>query len=177
MARTEDLTKYGMIRVPSGDCRSSCRVIQPTRTRSGRCALATEERADSKQYQRLFEMEDVQLRFTERGAPPSPGSEAVGAVRRAGLRAIMEEVMLDVMYEIPDDRRARVRDHGTSSSTASARSLSARRRPVDVRPGAVPAQLSREPFVPRRAPRSPVSDAAASPAKSAIAAALRRQGP
>ena len=55
----------------------------------------------TKQYQRLFEMEDVQLRFTD---------EAVHAIAREahrrksgarGLRAIMEEIMLDVMYEIP----------------------------------------------------------------------------
>jgi ATP-dependent Clp protease ATP-binding subunit ClpX len=55
----------------------------------------------TKQYQRLFEMEDVELRFTD---------EAVRAVAREahrrksgarGLRAIMEEIMLDVMYEIP----------------------------------------------------------------------------
>lgn len=54
-----------------------------------------------KQYQRLFELEKVKLNF-------SPGAlEAVAreAMRRKsgarGLRAILEDVMLDVMYEVP----------------------------------------------------------------------------
>ncbi len=54
-----------------------------------------------KQYQKLFEIEGVKLRFNQ---------EALGAmVREAikrktgarGLRAIIEEIMLDIMYEIP----------------------------------------------------------------------------
>jgi len=54
-----------------------------------------------KQYQRLFEMENVRLSFND---------EALRAVsRRAiqrktgarGLRSIMEEILLDSMYELP----------------------------------------------------------------------------
>jgi ATP-dependent Clp protease ATP-binding subunit ClpX len=54
-----------------------------------------------KQYQRLFRYEKVKLRFTD---------EAVRAIARKafarksgarGLRAIIEHVMLDVMYEVP----------------------------------------------------------------------------
>jgi ATP-dependent Clp protease ATP-binding subunit ClpX len=54
-----------------------------------------------KQYQRYFELEKVRLKFTD---------DAVAAVAREamkrgtgarGLRAVLEEVMLEVMYELP----------------------------------------------------------------------------
>ncbi|HEY9127669.1 MAG TPA: ATP-dependent Clp protease ATP-binding subunit ClpX [Acidobacteriaceae bacterium] len=60
-----------------------------------------------KQYQRLFEYENVHLHFTQ---------EAVGAVAREalhrkvgarGLRMILEELMLDLMYNLPSSKRVR----------------------------------------------------------------------
>ncbi|MEC7985523.1 MAG: ATP-dependent Clp protease ATP-binding subunit ClpX [Myxococcota bacterium] len=54
-----------------------------------------------KQYQRLFDMESVKLKFTE-GALSAIAKEAIKRKTGArGLRAIMEECMLDVMYELP----------------------------------------------------------------------------
>jgi ATP-dependent Clp protease ATP-binding subunit ClpX len=54
-----------------------------------------------KQYQKLFELENVKLRFTE-GALMAIAKEALKRKSGArGLRAIMETIMLDVMYEIP----------------------------------------------------------------------------
>ena len=55
-----------------------------------------------KQYQLLFEMENVKLKFTE-GALGAIAQEAIKRKTGArGLRAILEECMLDVMYELPD---------------------------------------------------------------------------
>src|SRR5438552_1670068 len=55
----------------------------------------------AKQYHRLFELEGVKLNFR----PDALRAIAEEAARRnsgaRGLRAILEEVMLDVMYEIP----------------------------------------------------------------------------
>ena len=54
-----------------------------------------------KQYQRLFEMEDVQLTFTE-GALKEVAKRAV--VRKTGargLRSIMEAILLDTMFDLP----------------------------------------------------------------------------
>lgn len=54
-----------------------------------------------KQYQRLFEMESVKLKFTE-GSLKLIAQEAL--TRKAGargLRAIIEDIMLDVMYDLP----------------------------------------------------------------------------
>ena len=100
MVRTEDLTKYGMI--PEFLGRLPVMVSCDSLDETALCdVLWRPKNALTKQYQRLFEMEDVQLRFTE---------EALRAIAREahrrksgarGLRAIMEEVMLDVMYEIP----------------------------------------------------------------------------
>jgi ATP-dependent Clp protease ATP-binding subunit ClpX len=54
-----------------------------------------------RQYQTMFELEDVDLRFTD-GALESVAAEAnkrnVGA---RGLRIILEELMLDLMYDVP----------------------------------------------------------------------------
>jgi ATP-dependent Clp protease ATP-binding subunit ClpX len=54
-----------------------------------------------KQYQKLFDMEGVQLRFTE-AALVAIAREAIKRKTGArGLRAIVEELMLDVMYDLP----------------------------------------------------------------------------
>jgi len=57
-----------------------------------------------KQYQKLFEIEGVELKFTE-GALRAVAEEATKRKTGArGLRSIIEEVMVDVMYEIPSLR-------------------------------------------------------------------------
>ncbi len=63
--------------------------------------LTRPKNALAKQYQKFFEMEEVELEFT-------PGAlEAVADLANQrgtgarGLRAILEEVLLDVMYELP----------------------------------------------------------------------------
>src|SRR5512134_941892 len=54
-----------------------------------------------KQYQKLFEFEDVRLRFSE-GALRAIARQAFRRKSGArGLRSILEHVMLDLMYEIP----------------------------------------------------------------------------
>ncbi len=54
-----------------------------------------------KQYQELFKIENVKLQYTDE-ALEAMAKEAVQRKSGArGLRAIMEEIMLDIMYEIP----------------------------------------------------------------------------
>jgi ATP-dependent Clp protease ATP-binding subunit ClpX len=54
-----------------------------------------------KQYQRLFEMDGVKLKFTK-GALQAVAKEALLRQSGArGLRAILEHAMLDIMYDIP----------------------------------------------------------------------------
>jgi ATP-dependent Clp protease ATP-binding subunit ClpX len=64
--------------------------------------VLTEPRnALAKQYQALFEMDEVELEFT----PSALDAMASDAKKRRagarGLRAILEETLLDIMYEIP----------------------------------------------------------------------------
>jgi ATP-dependent Clp protease ATP-binding subunit ClpX len=60
-----------------------------------------------KQYQRLFDMEKVNLKFTD-GALVAIAREALTRNTGArGLRAIMENAMLDVMYDIPSQDRVK----------------------------------------------------------------------
>ncbi|SDZ32033.1 ATP-dependent Clp protease ATP-binding subunit ClpX [Jannaschia faecimaris] len=54
-----------------------------------------------KQYQRLFELEDVKLTFTDE-ALQAIGKRAIERKTGArGLRSIMEDILLDTMFELP----------------------------------------------------------------------------
>ena len=55
----------------------------------------------AKQYQRLFELEGVKLSFTDEALRAIAEEAKRRKSGARGLRAIVEEVMLDVMYEIP----------------------------------------------------------------------------
>jgi len=99
----EDLIKYGMIpefvgRVP---------VVATLHDLDQKALveiLTRPKNALVKQYQKLFEYENVKLRFDD------DALEAIadGAIRRnvgaRGLRIILEELMLDLMYQLPQQR-------------------------------------------------------------------------
>jgi ATP-dependent Clp protease ATP-binding subunit ClpX len=60
-----------------------------------------------KQYKKLFEMESVKLNFTE-GALNAVAKEALKRKSGArGLQSILENIMLDIMYEIPSKGNVR----------------------------------------------------------------------
>ena len=56
-----------------------------------------------KQYRRLFEMDDVKLELTEDAVEAIAKLALERKTGARGLRSIMENVMMDVMYEIPSD--------------------------------------------------------------------------
>jgi len=63
--------------------------------------LREPKNALTKQYQKLFEFENIQLRFTE-GALLAISRKALERKSGArGLRSVMEEAMLEVMYDLP----------------------------------------------------------------------------
>ena len=96
----EDLLKFGMIpefvgRLPVVATLHD--LDEPALVR----ILREPKNAIIKQYQKYFELEKVRLKFTD---------DAIAAVAREamkrgtgarGLRAVLEEVMLEVMYELP----------------------------------------------------------------------------
>ncbi len=60
-----------------------------------------------RQYQRLFEFENVKLRFNE-GALKAIAIQAIERkVGARGLRMILEDLMLDLMYHLPSQRKLR----------------------------------------------------------------------
>lgn len=56
-----------------------------------------------KQYQKLFEMDDVDLVFEDDAVEEIAKKALENKTGARGLRTIMEHIMMDVMYEIPSD--------------------------------------------------------------------------
>ena len=96
----EDLLKFGMI--PEFVGRVPIVVTLGSLDKEALIKILNEPKnALVKQYKRLFEMDGVELEF-ETGALDAIADEALKRKTGArGLRAIMEELMLDVMYDIP----------------------------------------------------------------------------
>jgi ATP-dependent Clp protease ATP-binding subunit ClpX len=96
----EDLLKFGMIpefigRLPMiGAVRSL--------DRDALCKILTEPKNSLvKQYQKVFEFEDVELEFTRDALDAIADQALLRATGARGLRAILEEVLLNTMYELP----------------------------------------------------------------------------
>ena len=98
--RAEDLLKFGLIpefvgRVPVVATLNE--LDEPALVR----ILKEPKNALVKQYQKLLEFENVKLKFTD-GALRAISREAIERKSGArGLRAILERLMLDVMYDVP----------------------------------------------------------------------------
>ncbi|AEG03813.1 ATP-dependent Clp protease ATP-binding subunit ClpX [Sinorhizobium meliloti WSM1022] len=63
--------------------------------------LSEPKNALVKQYQRLFEMEDVELNFHEDALREIARRAIVRKTGARGLRSIMEKILLDTMFELP----------------------------------------------------------------------------
>ena len=100
MCETEDLLKFGMI--PEFIGRVPVLATLEELDEDVLVLILTQPRnALVKQYKKLFDMEGVELKFTE-DALRAIAKEALKRKTGArGLRSIMEEIMLDVMYDIP----------------------------------------------------------------------------
>ena len=57
-----------------------------------------------RQYQTMFEFEDVELRFSDEALKAVAKEALKRNVGARGLRIILEELMLDLMYTIPSQR-------------------------------------------------------------------------
>jgi ATP-dependent Clp protease ATP-binding subunit ClpX len=96
----EDLLKYGLI--PEFVGRVPVLATLEDLDEDALVEILTEPKnALMKQYQRLFEMEDVQLTFTE-DALRSIAKKAIERKTGArGLRSILESILLDTMFDLP----------------------------------------------------------------------------
>ncbi|MFL6137437.1 MAG: ATP-dependent Clp protease ATP-binding subunit ClpX [Frankiaceae bacterium] len=96
----EDLLKYGMI--PEFVGRLPVITSVHNLDRSALIRILTEPKnALVRQYRRLFELDGVELEFTDDALDAMADQATLRGTGARGLRAIMEEVLLSVMYDIP----------------------------------------------------------------------------
>jgi ATP-dependent Clp protease ATP-binding subunit ClpX len=96
----EDLLKFGMI--PEFVGRLPVLTSVRNLDRESLVRILTEPRnALVKQYRRLFELDGVELDFTDDALEAIADQAILRGTGARGLRAIMEEVLMSVMYEIP----------------------------------------------------------------------------
>jgi ATP-dependent Clp protease ATP-binding subunit ClpX len=99
-AEPEDLLRYGLI--PELVGRLPVMATLESLDQSAMLEILTKPRnAITKQYRKFFDMEGVDLTFSQ-GALEAVAKVALNRGTGArGLRAVLEEAMLDVMYDIP----------------------------------------------------------------------------
>jgi ATP-dependent Clp protease ATP-binding subunit ClpX len=96
----EDLIKFGLI--PEFIGRLPVIASVTNLDKNSLVQILTEPRnALSKQYCKLFEMDGVELEFTSTALEAIADQAILRGTGARGLRAIMEEVLLPVMYDIP----------------------------------------------------------------------------
>ena len=90
----------------SAGCRSSARCT--SLTRPALIQILTQPRnAITRQYQRLFEYENVKLRFTDDALEAIAEAALRRKIGARGLRMIIEDIMLDLMYTLPGQKKIR----------------------------------------------------------------------
>jgi len=98
--RPEDLTKFGLI--PEFIGRLPLIAAVSKLDNPALVQILTEPRnALVKQYQKLFELDGVELEFTEDAIASIADRAMERGTGARGLRAIIEEVLLHVMYDVP----------------------------------------------------------------------------
>lgn len=99
-AMPEDLLKFGLI--PEFIGRLPVMTAVRALDREGMIRVLTEPKnALVKQYQRLFELDSVKLEFEPEAIEAIADQALARGTGARGLRSIMEEVLLNVMYDVP----------------------------------------------------------------------------
>jgi len=97
---TADLVKYGMIPEFIGRLPIICELEELDEDALVRI-LTEPQNAITKQYQRLLRIDGIYLKFTEAALRMIARKALQNGTGARGIRAILEEIMLDVMYEAP----------------------------------------------------------------------------
>lgn len=101
----QDLIKFGLI--PEFVGRVPVTVALDSLDEEALIRILTEPKnAITKQYKKLFEMDGVELIFEEDALAEIAKQSFKRKIGARGLRAIMESVMMDSMYNIPSDTKA-----------------------------------------------------------------------
>ena len=96
---------YHRVRHDPGDGRPSARDRNPWGPRRGRLVdiLTKPKNALCKQYQRFFEMDNAELEFTDDALRALASKALKRDTGARALRAITEELMMDLMYQLPEE--------------------------------------------------------------------------
>ena len=97
-----DLTKFGLIPEFIGRVPVMVSLEQLTKEAMVRI-LSEPKNALTKQYKKLFELDDVKLEFTQEALEEVANLAVKRKIGARGLRSILENAMMDLMYEIPSD--------------------------------------------------------------------------
>ncbi|MCI9105176.1 MAG: ATP-dependent Clp protease ATP-binding subunit ClpX [Lachnospiraceae bacterium] len=101
-AEPQDLIKFGLI--PEFIGRVPVSVSLELLSEEALVRILTEPKnAITKQYQKLFELDDVKLEFTREALLEIASLAVKRKTGARGLRSIMESAVMDLMYEIPSD--------------------------------------------------------------------------
>ena len=98
----KDLTKFGLIPEFIGRVPVMVSLEQLTKEAMVRI-LSEPKNALMRQYQKLFELDNVKLEFTQEALEEIAQLAVDRKIGARGLRSILESVMMDLMYEIPSD--------------------------------------------------------------------------
>ena len=98
----KDLTKFGLIPEFIGRVPVMVSLEQLTKDAMVRI-LSEPKNALMRQYQKLFELDNVKLEFTQEALEEIAQLAVDRKIGARGLRSILESVMMDLMYEIPSD--------------------------------------------------------------------------
>src|SRR5450631_1324169 len=105
-AQPTDLIRYGLI--PEFVGRLPVMGVLSDLDKSALVRILTEPKnALIRQYQRLFEFENVRLRFTDDALETVADLALQRKVGARGLRMILEDLMLELMYHLPAQRKLR----------------------------------------------------------------------
>ena len=96
----EDLLKYGLIPEFVGRF-SIVATLNELDAAALMKVLSEPKNALTKQYQKLFEFENVRLKFTENAIRAIAEKAITHKTGARGLRSVLEEHMLDIMFELP----------------------------------------------------------------------------
>lgn len=100
----EDLVKFGMI--PEFVGRVPVTVALDALTKEDMVRILVEPKNSIvKQYKKMFELDGVKLSFEQEAIEAIAAQTVKRKTGARGLRAIMEQIMMDTMYEIPSDER------------------------------------------------------------------------
>ena len=97
---SEDLLEYGLIPELVGRLPASAYLDELDEAALIK-VLTEPKNALVKQYQQLFSMDNVELVFTPKALQAAAQAALLRKTGARGLRAIIEETLLDVMYELP----------------------------------------------------------------------------